>query len=76
VLDPKDIIAARDNVRQVYIDERLNATLWTSYLQPFFHRITELDSLKDMIAFGASPRASDQSALAPRAYAFINAADM
>ena len=71
VLDPKDIIAARDIVRQVYIDEKIERYIVDIVFATRFPQAYGLDSLKDMIAFGASPRASINLALAARAYAFI-----
>lgn len=71
VLDPKDIIAARDIVRQVYIDEKIERYIVDIVFATRFPQDYGLDSLKDMIAFGASPRASINLALAARAYAFI-----
>ena len=71
ILDPKDIIAARDIVRQVYIDEKIERYIVDIVFATRFPQDYGLDSLKDMIAFGASPRASINLALAARAYAFI-----
>ena len=71
VLDPKDIIAARDIVRQVYIDEKIERYIVDIVFATRFPQDYGLDSLKDMTAFGASPRASINLALAARAYAFI-----
>ena len=71
VLSPDDIVEARDVVRQVYIDEKIekyiiDIVFATSYPQDY-----KLEGLKEMIAFGASPRASINLALASRSYAFI-----
>ena len=71
ILDPKDIIAARDIVRQVYIDEKIEKYIVDIVFATRFPQDYGLDSLKDMISFGASPRASINLALAARAYAFI-----
>lgn len=40
ILKAEDIIAAREVVRQVYLDERLNSTLQTSYLLPVIRKNT------------------------------------
>ncbi len=71
ILNPKDIIAARDIVRQVYIDEKIERYIVDIVFATRFPQDYGLESLKDMISFGASPRASINLALAARAYAFI-----
>ncbi len=71
ILSPKDIIEARDIVRQVYIDEKIERYIVDIVFATRFPQDYGLDSLKDMISFGASPRASINLALAARAYAFI-----
>jgi MoxR-like ATPase len=71
ILTPKDIIAARDIVRQVYIDEKIERYIVDIVFATRFPQDYGLDSLKEMISFGASPRASINLALASRAYAFI-----
>lgn len=71
ILTPKDIIAARDIVRQVYIDEKIERYIVDIVFATRFPHDYGLESLKDMISFGASPRASINLALAARAYAFI-----
>jgi len=71
ILSPKDIIDAREVVRQVYIDEKIERYIVDIVFATRFPQDYGLDSLKDMISFGASPRASINLALASRAYAFI-----
>jgi MoxR-like ATPase len=71
VLSPQDIIAARDVVRQVYIDEKIERYIIDIVFATRYPQDYGLDSLKDMISFGASPRASIYLALASRSYAFI-----
>ena len=71
ILSPKDIIDARDVVRQVYIDEKIEQYIVDIVFATRFPQDYGLDSLKEMISFGASPRASINLALAARAYAFI-----
>jgi len=71
ILTPKDIIAARDIVRLVYIDEKIERYIVDIVFATRFPQDYGLDSLKEMISFGASPRASINLALASRAYAFI-----
>ena len=71
ILTPKDIIEARDIVRQVYIDEKIERYIVDIVFATRFPQDYGLDSLKEMISFVASPRASINLALAARAYAFI-----
>ncbi|HOK36278.1 MAG TPA: MoxR family ATPase [Paludibacteraceae bacterium] len=71
ILSPKDIIEARDIVRQVYIDEKIEHYIIDIVFATRYPQEYGLDLLKEMIAFGASPRASINLALASRAYAFI-----
>ncbi len=71
VLTPKEIIEARDVVRQVYIDEKIEKYIIDIVFATRFPQEYGLNTLKDMISFGASPRASINLALAARAYAFI-----
>ena len=58
-------------VRQVYIDEKIERYIIDIVFATRFPEEYGLDSMKDMISFGASPRASINLALAARAYAFI-----
>jgi MoxR-like ATPase len=58
-------------VREVYIDEKIEKYIVDIVFATRYPADYGLDSLKDMIAFGASPRASINLALAARAYAFI-----
>lgn len=71
VLKPEDILAAREVVRQVYIDEKIERYIIDIVFATRFPGDYGLKNLKEMIAFGASPRASINLALAARAYAFI-----
>lgn len=71
VLSPQEIIEARDVVRQVYIDEKIERYIIDIVFATRYPQDYGLDSLKEMISFGASPRASINLALASRAYAFI-----
>jgi len=71
ILTPKDIIEARDLVRQVYIDEKIERYIVDIVFATRYPQDYGLDALKEMISIGASPRASINLALASRAYAFI-----
>lgn len=71
VLTPADIIEARDVVRKVYLDEKIEHYIVDIVFATRYPQDYGLEPLKDMISFGASPRASINLALAARAYAFI-----
>ncbi|MDR3704574.1 MAG: AAA family ATPase [Paludibacteraceae bacterium] len=71
VLHPNDIIAARNVVREVYIDEKIERYIIDIVFATRFPEEYGLKNLKNLIAFGASPRASINLGLASRAYAFI-----
>lgn len=71
ILTPKEIMEARDVVRQVYIDEKIERYIVDIVFATRFPQEYGLTTLKEMISFGASPRASINLALAARAYAFI-----
>lgn len=71
VLKPEEIMEARKIVRQVYIDEKIEQYIADIVFATRFPDKYGMLQLKDMILFGASPRASINLALAARAYAFI-----
>ncbi|HLP73311.1 MAG TPA: AAA family ATPase [Bacteroidales bacterium] len=71
VLKIDDILRARSVVREVYMDEKIENYILDIV---FATRNTEkygLSRFKNMISYGASPRASINLALAAKAYAFI-----
>lgn len=71
VIKPSEIVEARDVVRKVYLDEKIEKYIVDIVFATRFPQDYELKDLKDMISFGASPRASINLALAARAYAFL-----
>lgn len=71
VLRADEIIEARKVVNDVYLDEKIEKYIVDIVFATRFPADNGLSSLKNMIAFGASPRASISLALASRAYAFI-----
>ena len=71
ILRTEDIREAREVVRQVYIDEKIEQYITDIVFATRFPEKYGLKELKDYIEFGASPRASINLALAARAYAFI-----
>jgi len=71
VLRTDDIREARNVVRQVYIDEKIEQYIADIVFATRFPDKYGQKELVDYIEFGASPRASINLALAARAYAFI-----
>lgn len=71
ILKPEDIMRARDVVKDVYLDEKIEKYIVDIVFASRFPADYDMANLKDMIAFGGSPRASISLALAARAYAFI-----
>ena len=71
VCSAQEIIDARQVVRQVYIDEKIEQYIADIVFATRYPDRYGLAELKDMITFGGSPRASINLAKASRAYAFI-----
>lgn len=71
ILKAEEILEARKVVRQVYLDEKIERYIVDIVFATRFPEKYDLKELKDMIAFGGSPRASINLALAARTYAFI-----
>ena len=71
VVNAEEIMEARKVVRQVYIDEKIEQYIIDIVFATRFPEQYNLPDFKEMIAFGASPRASINLALAARSYAFI-----
>jgi MoxR-like ATPase len=71
VLTKEEILAAREVVREVYLDEKIERYIVDIVFATRYPKDYGLPSLGGMIAFGASPRASINLALAARTYAFI-----
>jgi MoxR-like ATPase len=71
ILKPADIIKARTLTREVYLDEKIENYITDIVFATRFPSEYKLKKFKDLIAFGGSPRASINLALASKAYAFI-----
>ncbi len=71
VTTAEEILQARGVVREVYIDEKIEQYIADIVFATRYPERYGLKELKDMIAFGGSPRASISLAKAARAYAFI-----
>ena len=72
ILSTEDIKKAREVVRQVYLDEKIERYIVDIVFATRQPEKYGLENLKQMIAFGGSPRASINLALAARAFAFIH----
>lgn len=72
ILSTADIVKARNIVRDVYLDEKIEKYIVDIVFATREPEVYGLEELKPMIQFGGSPRASINLALAARAYAFIH----
>ena len=71
VIDTNRIVKARELVKQVYIDERIEQYIADIVFATRYPEQYNLNEMKNYISFGGSPRASINLALAARANAFI-----
>ncbi len=72
LLKPQEIIDAQKVVEEIYLDEKIERYIVDIVFATRFPGDYGLSDLKDIISFGASPRASISLAKASRAYAFLN----
>jgi MoxR-like ATPase len=72
VVSTNEILNARELVRQVYMDEKVEHYILDIVFATRFPDKYNLPKLKPLIGFGGSPRASINLALASKAYAFLN----
>ena len=71
ILDPADILKARDVVKDVYMDEKIERYILDIVFATRYPEEYKLPVFKNMINYGGSPRASIYLAMASKAYAFI-----
>ena len=71
ILKPEDIVKAREVVREVYMDEKIERYIVDIVYATRTPKDYKLNKLIDLISYGASPRASISLAMASKAYAFI-----
>jgi MoxR-like ATPase len=71
VISPQDILKARDVIREVYMDEKIERYILDIVFATRTPKNFKLDKLTNLINYGGSPRASIYLALASKAYAFI-----
>lgn len=71
ILKPEDIIRARQVVRDVYMDEKIERYIVDIVYATRTPQDYSLGKLSNLISYGASPRASISLSMASKAYAFI-----
>ena len=71
ILKPADILKARNIVREVYMDEKIENYITDIVFATRYPEQYQLSKLKGLISYGASPRGSINLALASKAYAFM-----
>lgn len=71
VVRPEDIMRAREVVKQVYMDEKIEKYIIDIIFATREPSEYKLNHLQSLIAYGGSPRASISLARAAKAYAFI-----
>ena len=71
VVDPKQIVRAREVVKQIYMDEKIEKYIVDIVYATREPEYYQLDKVKHYISFGGSPRASISLANAAKSYAFL-----
>lgn len=71
VVSLEDIVKGRQLVRQIYMDEKVERYILDIVFATRYPERYKLDNLKPLIAYGGSPRASINLALASKAQAFL-----
>ncbi len=71
ILKPADIMKARDIVKDVYMDEKIEHYILDIVFATRYPQDYKLEKFKNLISYGGSPRASINLAMAAKAFAFI-----
>lgn len=71
VINPADILKARNVVQEVYMDEKIEKYILDIVFATRDPKNFKLEKLAQLISYGGSPRASINLALASKAFAFI-----
>ena len=71
VVQPEDILRARQTVRKVYMDEKIEQYILDIVFSTRDPKKYGMTDLSHLINYGGSPRASINLALASKAYAFL-----
>ena len=72
ICDPNDILKARNVVRQIYMDEKIEQYIIDIVFASRYPKQYGLDDHENLVSFGASPRASIWLILAAKAHALLN----
>jgi MoxR-like ATPase len=72
VVSMQEVLQARELVRQVYMDEKVENYILDIVFATRFPEKYRLEKLRPLIAYGGSPRASINLALASKAQAFLS----
>lgn len=72
VVSMEEITQAKNLARQIYMDEKVENYILDIVFATRFPDKYKLEKLKPLIAYGGSPRASINLALAAKAHAFLN----
>jgi MoxR-like ATPase len=72
VVSVQEILTARDLVREVYLDEKVEQYILDIVFATRQPGEYNMDSLKPLISYGSSPRGSINLAIAAKAQAFLN----
>jgi len=72
VVSAHEVMKARQTVKEVYMDEKIEKYIVDLVYATREPEAYQMADLKEIIGFGASPRASISMALAAKAYAFLN----
>lgn len=72
VVTMQEVMQAKELTRQIYMDEKVENYILDIVFATRFPEQYKLEKLKPLIAYGGSPRASINLALAAKAQAFLN----
>lgn len=72
VVQPADILKARQSVKKIYMDEKIERYILDIVFATRFPQNYGLGDLSNLIQYGASPRASVNLAIAGKANAFLH----
>lgn len=72
ILNPDSILQARNSVNKIYMDEKIESYILDIVFATRYPEKVGLSSLKNLISYGASPRASINMALAAKGHAFLS----
>ncbi|MDF1696326.1 MAG: MoxR family ATPase [Saprospiraceae bacterium] len=71
VVDPSTIIKARESVKQIYMDEKIENYILDIVFATRDPKLAGINDLEGLVSYGGSPRASINLAKASKAYAFL-----